>query len=160
VIGAIGGALGMAASIGHEALFTGVDLLQFVPVPGLNTAGNILLNIWDAIEMVEVGLMSAPIVEPLVLTTDLSIPDESSSMSAPHRTLRGHLDFYPRRDRGCGLHRSRGAPCAHRETRRVRSVRPRTYAYLPSDLPLYPGRSKNSTISSTSSASALSLNAT
>jgi abelson tyrosine-protein kinase 1 len=59
VIRAIGGALGTAASIGHEALFTGVDLLQFAPVPGLNTAGTILLNIWDAIEMVEVNVMGA-----------------------------------------------------------------------------------------------------
>ncbi|KAN0141932.1 Protein kinase-like domain containing protein [Lactarius tabidus] len=53
VIWAIGSALGTAASIGHEALFSGVDLLQFAPVPGLNTAGTILLSIWDAIEMVE-----------------------------------------------------------------------------------------------------------
>ncbi|KAF8257566.1 kinase-like domain-containing protein [Lactarius quietus] len=53
VIEAVGGALSTAASIGHEVLFTGVDLLQFAPVPGLNTAGKILLNIWDAIEMVE-----------------------------------------------------------------------------------------------------------
>jgi abelson tyrosine-protein kinase 1 len=59
VIGAIGGALGTAASIGHEVLFTGVDLLQFAPVPGLNTAGTILLNIWDAIETVEVSVIGA-----------------------------------------------------------------------------------------------------
>jgi hypothetical protein len=57
VIEAIGGALGTAASIGHEALFTGVDLLQFVPVPGLTLLESILLNIWDAIEMVEVSVM-------------------------------------------------------------------------------------------------------
>jgi hypothetical protein len=70
---AIGGALGTAASIGHEALFAGVDLLQFAPVPGLNTAGNILLNIWDAIEMVEVSVIDGrPIRGALVLTIDLS----------------------------------------------------------------------------------------
>jgi abelson tyrosine-protein kinase 1 len=57
VVEAIGGALGTAACIGHEALFTGVDLLQFVPVPGLDVAGKVLLNIWDAIEMVEVSVM-------------------------------------------------------------------------------------------------------
>ena len=72
MIRAIGGALGTAASIGHEALFTGVDLLQFVPVPGLNTAGTILLNIWDAIEMVEVGVMGVPFEALLVLTVYLS----------------------------------------------------------------------------------------
>jgi abelson tyrosine-protein kinase 1 len=47
----------MAASIGHEVLFTGVDLLQFAPVPGLDTAGKILLGIWDAVELVEVSVM-------------------------------------------------------------------------------------------------------
>ena len=47
----------MAASIGHEVLFTGVDLLQFAPVPGLNVAGNILLSIWDAVELVEVSVI-------------------------------------------------------------------------------------------------------
>lgn len=62
----------MAASIGHEALFAGVDLLQFAPVPGLNTAGNILLNIWDAIELVEVSVIGALFVALLVLTVYLS----------------------------------------------------------------------------------------
>ena len=57
---AIGGALGMAASIGHEVLFTGVDLLQFAPVPGLDVAGNILLSIWDAVELVEVSVIDIP----------------------------------------------------------------------------------------------------
>ncbi|KAN0138399.1 Protein kinase-like domain containing protein [Lactarius tabidus] len=52
-IEAIGSALGAAASIGHEVLFTGVDLLQFAPVPGLDLAGKILLSIWDAVDMVE-----------------------------------------------------------------------------------------------------------
>lgn len=62
----------MAASIGHEALFAGVDLLQLAPVPGLNTAGNILLNIWDAIELVEVSVIGALFVALLVLTVYLS----------------------------------------------------------------------------------------
>jgi hypothetical protein len=72
VIEAIGGALGTAASIGHEALFFGVDLLRFAPVPGLELAGSILLNIWDAVDMVEVSLMGAPFAAPLFLTVDLS----------------------------------------------------------------------------------------
>ncbi|KAF8268212.1 kinase-like domain-containing protein, partial [Lactarius quietus] len=53
VIEAVTGVLGTAASIGHEVLTTGVDLLQFAPVPGLNVAGTILLSIWDAVQMVE-----------------------------------------------------------------------------------------------------------
>ena len=61
----------MAASIGHEVLFTGVDLLQYVPVPGLDLAGNILLSIWDAVELVEVSVMDIPFAALLVLTADL-----------------------------------------------------------------------------------------
>jgi hypothetical protein len=72
VIEAIGGALGTAASIGHEALFVGVDLLRFAPVPGLELAGSILLNIWDAVDMVEVSLMGSPFTAPLLLTIELS----------------------------------------------------------------------------------------
>ncbi|KAH8978454.1 kinase-like domain-containing protein [Lactarius hatsudake] len=56
---AIGGALGTAARIGHESLFAGVDLLQFVPVPGLELAGKILLNIWDAVEIVETNRIAS-----------------------------------------------------------------------------------------------------
>ena len=51
-------------------LFTGVDLLQFAPVPGLDLAGKILLSIWDAVQMVEVSLMDTPFVALLVLTGD------------------------------------------------------------------------------------------
>lgn len=71
MIEAIGGALGTAASIGHEALFAGVDFLRFAPVPGLELAGRILLNIWDAVDMVEVSLMYTTFVA-LLLTDDLS----------------------------------------------------------------------------------------
>lgn len=72
MIEAVGSALATAASIGHEALFTGVDLLQFAPVPGLNTAGAILLKIWDAIEIVEVSVISVLFKALLVLTVYLS----------------------------------------------------------------------------------------
>ena len=54
MIEAICGTLDTAARIGHEALFTGVDLLKFVPVPGLDLAGKMLLSIWDAVDKVEV----------------------------------------------------------------------------------------------------------
>ena len=60
MIEAIGGVLGTAALIGHEALFTGIDLLRFAPVPGLELAAGILLNIWDAVQMVEVSTRWAP----------------------------------------------------------------------------------------------------
>lgn len=48
-------AIGTAGCIGHEVLSLGGDLLTFVPVPGLDVAAKLLLSIWDAIEMVEVG---------------------------------------------------------------------------------------------------------
>ena len=69
----------MAASIGHEVLFTGVDLLQFAPVPGLNVAGKILLSIWVAVELVEVSMVDTPFAVQLVLTADL------------YRRIAGHL---------------------------------------------------------------------
>ena len=69
MIEAIGGALGVAASFGHEALFSGVDLLRFTPVPGLELAGSILLKIWDAVDKVEVSLMGTTFVAPLLLLT-------------------------------------------------------------------------------------------
>ena len=69
MIEAIGGALGVAASFGHEALFSGVDLLRFTPVPGLELACSILLKIWDAVDKVEVSLMGTTFVAPLLLLT-------------------------------------------------------------------------------------------
>lgn len=51
---AIASALGTAADIAHEALFIGVDLLDLAPVPGLKPAAQLLLNIWDASQLVDV----------------------------------------------------------------------------------------------------------
>jgi len=45
----------MAAAIGHEVLFASVDLLHYIPIPGLEIAAQTLLRIWDAVEMVEVS---------------------------------------------------------------------------------------------------------
>ena len=120
---AIGGALGMAASIGHEVLFTGVDLLQFAPVPGLDVAGNILLSILDAVELVEVSVIDIPFAVLPVLTA----LDESPRIFAPDRTLCKHSDIYSWRDRRCRLHRSRGAGCAYRETCQVHASRRHTH---------------------------------
>jgi abelson tyrosine-protein kinase 1 len=49
--------LGTAADITHEALFIGVDLLDLAPVPGLKLAAQLLLNIWDASQLVDVSFM-------------------------------------------------------------------------------------------------------
>ncbi|KAI0295165.1 hypothetical protein B0F90DRAFT_1752414 [Multifurca ochricompacta] len=58
-IEAIGSVLSTTARVGHEALFTGVDLMRFAPVPGLELAGHILLNIWTAVEMVETNRLAS-----------------------------------------------------------------------------------------------------
>ncbi|KAN0141526.1 Protein kinase-like domain containing protein [Lactarius tabidus] len=88
VIEAVGGALGTDASFGHEALFAGVDLLQFSPVPGLITAGTVLLNIWDAIENVQTNRQASlrltercasiliSIRHEIVDTTGYTVPEE------------------------------------------------------------------------------------
>ena len=47
---------GTAGDIAHEALFIGVDLLQFAPIAGLVGAGRMLLNIWDSVQLVDVGV--------------------------------------------------------------------------------------------------------
>jgi abelson tyrosine-protein kinase 1 len=46
--------LDTAKLVAHEALFTGVDLLRFAPIPMLEIAGMTLINIWEALESVEV----------------------------------------------------------------------------------------------------------
>lgn len=46
--------LGAAGAITHEALFVGVDLIHFAPVPGLAIAAHTLLRIWDAVQLVNV----------------------------------------------------------------------------------------------------------
>ncbi|VDC00978.1 unnamed protein product [Peniophora sp. CBMAI 1063] len=58
VVEAVSSVLGPAASLAHEALFLGVDLLQFAPVPALDVAGQVLLSIWDAVEMMETNRLS------------------------------------------------------------------------------------------------------
>jgi len=49
--------LGTAADITHEALYIGVDFLEFAPVPGLKPVAKLLLDIWDASQKVDVSLM-------------------------------------------------------------------------------------------------------
>ena len=49
--------LGTSLKVAHDALLLGVDLLQFAPVAGLSAAGKALLNIWDAVALVNVGVV-------------------------------------------------------------------------------------------------------
>jgi hypothetical protein len=44
--------------IAHQALIVGVDLLELAPVPGLRAAALTLLNVWDALQKVDVRIFS------------------------------------------------------------------------------------------------------
>jgi hypothetical protein len=50
--------IGTSLNITHQALVTGVDLLDLAPVPGLRAAALTLLNIWDALQKVDVRICS------------------------------------------------------------------------------------------------------
>lgn len=47
--------LGTTAYVAHEALVLGGELLVFAPFPGLDLAARVLLEIWDALQMVDVN---------------------------------------------------------------------------------------------------------
>ncbi|KZV66764.1 kinase-like protein [Peniophora sp. CONT] len=46
---------GVAVTVAHDVLSTGVDLLQLAPIPALGTAGTVLLSIWDAVQLIEIN---------------------------------------------------------------------------------------------------------
>ena len=46
--------LGTASQVVHELLEVGVDVLKFAPIVGLEEAARTLLNIWDALQLVDV----------------------------------------------------------------------------------------------------------
>ncbi|KAJ3509359.1 hypothetical protein NLJ89_g5260 [Agrocybe chaxingu] len=52
---AVVSALGTGADVVHEALYLGVELLEFAPVPGLQAAAKTILNIWDAAQQVDMN---------------------------------------------------------------------------------------------------------
>ena len=63
VIEATASVLGAAARLTHEALFIGVDFLKFAPVPALEVAGVVLLNIWEAVELIEACLIRCLLIK-------------------------------------------------------------------------------------------------
>jgi hypothetical protein len=50
--------IGTSLNITHQALVMGVDLLDLAPVPGLRAAAVTLLNVWDALQKVDVRIFS------------------------------------------------------------------------------------------------------
>ncbi|TFY54870.1 hypothetical protein EVG20_g9534 [Dentipellis fragilis] len=53
VVRAANSVLGTTVDLAHDALASGVDLLNLAPVPGLASAGHILLDIWNAFQKVQ-----------------------------------------------------------------------------------------------------------
>ena len=47
-------ALYLAGDASHSALLTGIDVMKYAPIPGLEAAGRVLLDIWDAVQQVVV----------------------------------------------------------------------------------------------------------
>ncbi|KAK0472502.1 hypothetical protein IW261DRAFT_1343551, partial [Armillaria novae-zelandiae] len=47
--------LGNALDVGHEALLLSQDLLEFAPVPGLQSIARTLLQIWDSLQLVDMN---------------------------------------------------------------------------------------------------------
>ncbi|KAF8147822.1 hypothetical protein B0H34DRAFT_738281 [Crassisporium funariophilum] len=52
---AVSSALDTAADVAHEALYIGVEFLDLAPIPGLQSAAKMLLNIWDASQQVDMN---------------------------------------------------------------------------------------------------------
>ncbi|KAF9780733.1 hypothetical protein BJ322DRAFT_278471 [Thelephora terrestris] len=50
--------LGTAGDVAHELLRNGVDLLGFVPIPGLDAAARTLLQIWDTLQQVDMNRLA------------------------------------------------------------------------------------------------------
>ena len=104
VIEAIASVLGPAENLAHEALSVGVDLLQFAPVPALDVVGQILLNIWDSVEMIEVRwCCNIRRSERFMLNTSIGQP---RGMFTPDRAMCRATSSDPRRSRFI-----RGWPC-------------------------------------------------
>ncbi|KZV66153.1 hypothetical protein PENSPDRAFT_655158 [Peniophora sp. CONT] len=79
VVEATSSVLGPAIDVAHEALFVGVDLLQFAPVPALDVAGKALLGIWDAVEMIEINRVASLRLTERCAELLLAIRDEIGS---------------------------------------------------------------------------------
>ena len=55
--------LGIAEDVGHEALVISSELLEFAPLPGLRVAALALLDIWEALQLVDVSARVMPLIE-------------------------------------------------------------------------------------------------
>lgn len=73
--------LGTTTDLIHETLIVGVDLFEFVPIPGLALAARIVLNIWDAAQYADVSYSTCFIT---FIPTNSFLTDESIGLFSPH----------------------------------------------------------------------------
>lgn len=86
--------MGTAADVAHEALFIGVDFLDLAPIPGLQAVGRLLLNIWDASQVVDVSFMSFATLDIIPINSAA----ERTELFAVNGTMRRHPHLGSRRD--------------------------------------------------------------
>lgn len=103
--------ISLAGDATHDALFLGVKVMEFSPVPGLESCGKILLQIWDTMQQVAVSPFSAGVTmptraaEPWKKTNNLA---QSHAMPPPgYACCRSH-DFHTRGNLQAGRCRWKG----------------------------------------------------
>ena len=68
--------LGTASQVVHELLEVGVDVLKFAPIVGLEEAARTLLNIWDALQLVDINRLACLRLTERCATVLMSIREE------------------------------------------------------------------------------------
>ncbi|KAG6879023.1 hypothetical protein C0992_005773 [Termitomyces sp. T32_za158] len=73
---AVASVLDIAADVAHEILFRSITLLEFAPIPGLAPAARVLLEIWDALQLVDTNRLQCLRLTNLCADILLSVREE------------------------------------------------------------------------------------
>ncbi|KAI0820557.1 hypothetical protein BC628DRAFT_1397178 [Trametes gibbosa] len=68
--------LGITAQVVHELLEVSTDVLRFAPIPGLEEAARTLLNIWDALQLVDINRLACLRLTERCATILMSVREE------------------------------------------------------------------------------------
>ncbi|KAL6299815.1 hypothetical protein BKA93DRAFT_569950 [Sparassis latifolia] len=68
--------MGVAGDVVHEALLLSSDVVQFSPIPGLQVAARGLLDIWDALQLVDMNRLACLRLTERCATILLSVREE------------------------------------------------------------------------------------
>ncbi|KAI9060336.1 hypothetical protein FKP32DRAFT_1656183 [Trametes sanguinea] len=68
--------LGLAGQVAHELLELSVDVLRFAPLVGLEEAARTLLNIWDALQLVDINRLACLRLTERCATILISVREE------------------------------------------------------------------------------------